>query len=326
MAAVTPRESVRRRIEVRGIVQGVGFRPFVYRLARDLALDGWVRNDAAGVTIEVQGEAARIETLARSVRDDAPVQARVDSVALCECAPEDAATGFAILESGGGRAGTAIGPDSAICADCLAELFDPDNRRYRYAFINCTGCGPRYTITHRMPYDRSTTSMAAFAQCAPCLAEYRSPLDRRFHAEPNACAACGPRLAFLDASGRPVGHVDPIAETLARIARGEIVAVKGLGGFHLACDARNARAVARLRERKAREEKPFAVMLANVASARDVGRDDAAGRGHARVRRTPDRAGPQARRLRRRACRGGAGTGVAGRHAPLHSHPLPAVP
>jgi hydrogenase maturation protein HypF len=268
MTSVTQRESVRRRIEVRGIVQGVGFRPFVYRLARDLALDGWVRNDAAGVTIEVQGEAARIETLARSVRDEAPAQARVDSVALSECAPEVDAAGFAILESGGGRAGTAIGADSAICADCLEELFDPGNRRHRYAFINCTSCGPRYTITHRMPYDRTTTSMATFAQCAPCVAEYRSPLDRRFHAEPNACAACGPRLAFLDASGRPVAHVDPIAETLARIARGEIIAVKGLGGFHLACDARNARAVARLRERKAREEKPFAVMLANVASAR----------------------------------------------------------
>jgi hydrogenase maturation protein HypF len=269
MATVTPRESVRRRIEVRGIVQGVGFRPFVYRLARDLALDGWVRNDAAGVTIEVQGEAASIETLARSVRDQAPTRARIDSVALCECAPENDAAGFAILESGGGRAGTAIGPDSALCADCLEELFDPENRRHRYAFINCTGCGPRYTITHRMPYDRSTTSMAAFAQCAPCLTEYLSPLDRRFHAEPNACASCGPRLAFLDAAGQPVGHVDPISETLARIARGEIVAVKGLGGFHLACDARNARAVARLRERKAREEKPFAVMLANVASARE---------------------------------------------------------
>jgi len=268
MAAAMHRESIRRRIEVRGIVQGVGFRPFVYRLAHDLALDGWVRNDAAGVTIEVQGEADRIEALARSVREEAPAQARVDSVAQVECVPEDGAAGFAILESGGGRAGTAIGPDSAICADCLAELLDPENRRYRYAFINCTGCGPRYTITHRLPYDRSTTSMAGFAQCVPCLTEYRSSLDRRFHAEPNACAACGPQLAFLDASGKVLGGVDPIAATLARIARGEIVAVKGLGGFHLACDARNAGAVARLRERKAREEKPFAVMAANVASAR----------------------------------------------------------
>ena len=268
MAATMHRESVRRRIEVRGIVQGVGFRPFVYRLARDLALDGWVRNDAAGVTIEVQGDAVCIETLARSVREEAPAQARVDSVAQVECVPEDGAVGFAILESGGGRAGTAIGPDSAICPDCLAELFDSANRRYRYAFINCTGCGPRYTITHRLPYDRSMTSMAGFAQCAPCLTEYCSPPDRRFHAEPNACAACGPQLALLDAGGRSIPCADPIAETRVRLARGEIVAVKGLGGFHLACDARNAGAVARLRERKAREEKPFAVMVANVASAK----------------------------------------------------------
>ena len=182
-------------------------------------------------------------------------------------------------------------------------MFDPGNRRYRYAFTNCTDCGPRYTITHRLPYDRSMTSMAAFAQCAPCLGEYRSPLDRRFHAEPNACAACGPRLDFLDASGRRVAQVDPIAETLARIARGDIVAIKGLGGFHLACDARNAEAVARLRARKAREEKPFAVMVANVASARHWVGHDAAGRGDARVAGTRHRAAAQARRLRRRASR-----------------------
>jgi hydrogenase maturation protein HypF len=268
MATVAPSLTVRRRLEVRGIVQGVGFRPFVYRLARDLALDGWVRNDAAGVTIEVQGDAARIERLATCMRELAPALARVDSVAQRECAPEEAAAGFAILESGGGRAATAIGPDSAICADCLTELFDPSNRRYRYVFINCTCCGPRYTITRALPYDRSMTSMAAFAQCGPCLAEYRSPLDRRFHAEPNACPACGPQLALLDATGRPVEGIDPVAETIARLARGDVVAIKGLGGFHLACDAHNAEAVARLRTRKSRDEKPFAVMVANVASAR----------------------------------------------------------
>src|SRR5450432_3081903 len=244
---------VRRRLEVRGIVQGVGFRPFVYRLARDLALDGWVSNDAAGVTIEVGGEAARIECLARGLRDQAPSLARVDSVALRECAPERVGPGFAIRESGGGCAATSIGPDSAICGDCLREMLDPG--------------GPRYTITRSLPYDRATTSMAAFAQCAPCLGEYRSPRDRRFHAEPNACPECGPQLAFLDARGQRVADIDPVAETVARLQRGEIVAVKGLGGFHLACDARDEGAVARLRERKAREEKPFAVMVANVASA-----------------------------------------------------------
>jgi hydrogenase maturation protein HypF len=258
---------VRRRLEVRGIVQGVGFRPFVYRLARDLALDGWVRNDAAGVTIEVEGEAARIECLARGLREQAPSLARVDSVALRECTPERTASGFVILESGGGRTVTAIGPDSAICGDCLREMFDPGDRRYRYAFINCTNCGPRYTITRRLPYDRAMTSMAAFTQCAACLGEYRSPLDRRYHAEPNACPDCGPQLAFLDAHGQRVADIDPVVEAVARLQRGGIVAVKGLGGFHLACDARNADAVAQLRARKAREEKPFAVMVANVASA-----------------------------------------------------------
>ncbi len=268
METLLQRASIRRRLEVRGIVQGVGFRPFVYRLARELALDGWVRNDAAGVIIEVQGDAASIEQLVRRVREHAPARARVDSVALSDCAPADQDGGFAILESGGGRATTAIGPDSAICADCLAEMLDPADRRYRYAFINCTGCGPRYTITRRLPYDRSTTSMAAFALCNRCEHEYRSPLDRRFHAEPNACPDCGPQLACLDARGIPVPEADPIAATLARLRRGEVVAIKGLGGFHLACDARNADAVAHLRARKGREEKPFAVMVANVASAR----------------------------------------------------------
>src|SRR5664279_2052189 len=214
MATLAHRGTIRRRLEVRGIVQGVGFRPFVYRLARDLALDGWVRNDAAGVTIEVQGDAGRIDRLATSVREMAPALARVDSVASRDCATEDAANGFAILESGGGRAATAIGPDSAICADCLAELFDPANRRHRHAFINCTSCGPRYTITRELPYDRSMTSMAAFAQCEPCLGEYRSPLDRRFHAEPNACPVCGPELALLNAAGAPVPGVDPVTETV----------------------------------------------------------------------------------------------------------------
>jgi hydrogenase maturation protein HypF len=258
---------VRQRLEVRGIVQGVGFRPFVYRLARELGLDGWVRNDASGVTLEVQGDPAAVERMAGRLRDEAPAQARVDSVARSECAPVARGSGFAIVDSVGGRAATAIGPDSAICGDCLREMFDSRDRRYRYAFTNCTHCGPRYTITRRLPYDRATTSMAAFAQCPLCLAEYRSPLDRRFHAEPNACPACGPTLAFLDALGHPVPGVDPVVAAVANLRQGGIVAIKGLGGFHLACDARDAAAVARLRERKARDEKPFAVMMRNVESA-----------------------------------------------------------
>ena len=257
---------VRQRLEVRGIVQGVGFRPFVYRLARELGLDGWVRNDAAGVTVEVQGDQATIERLARRLRDEAPAHARVDSVAILACNPGARGGGFAIVDSAGGHAATAIGPDSATCVDCLREMFDPHDRRYRYAFTNCTHCGPRYTITRRLPYDRATTSMAAFTQCPLCLAEYRSPLDRRFHAEPNACPACGPQLAFRDAGGRPVPTADPVAAAVAQLRRGGIVAIKGLGGFHLACDARDAAAVARLRMRKARDEKPFAVMAVNAIS------------------------------------------------------------
>ena len=262
---VTTPRTARTRIEVRGIVQGVGFRPFVYRLANALALDGFVRNDGAGVTIEVQGDPSAIAAMARRIAGDAPPRARVDSIAMRDSAMRNG-TGFAIVDSEPGRARTAIGPDTAICVDCLRELCDPQDRRYRYAFINCTHCGPRYTITRALPYDRSTTSMSAFAQCSACLREYRSPLNRRFHAEPNACPECGPRLTLLDADGNVAQYDDPIAATIARIGRGEVVAIKGLGGFHLACDARNDAAVATLRARKVREEKPFAIMAASVAS------------------------------------------------------------
>ena len=260
-----PAPATRRRFDVQGVVQGVGFRPFVYRLAHKLALAGWVNNDGAGVTIEVEGDPSRIDEMKRRLTRDAPPLARIERIAEHECALR-AEAGFAIRESVRSHATTAIGPDSAICSDCLAELFDPGDRRYRYAFINCTHCGPRYTITRSLPYDRAMTSMAPFRQCRECAAEYRNPLHRRFHAEPNACPRCGPQLGLVDATGRAIECVDPIAETVARLREGEIVAIKGLGGFHLACDARNGEAVARLRARKAREEKPFAVMAANAAS------------------------------------------------------------
>lgn len=259
---------VRRRIRVRGVVQGVGFRPFVYRLARELGLVGWVRNDAAGVEIEVQGAAGDVGALLRRLHSDAPPLARVDALNEQACLPHPEADGFLIADSGGGVNRTAIGHDTAVCADCLAEMFDLRDRRYRYAFINCTQCGPRYTLTRSLPYDRATTSMARFAQCPQCLAEYTAPQDRRFHAEPNACPVCGPRLSLRAADGRPIEADDVIAQTVRLLRAGRIVATKGIGGFHLACDARNAAAMRRLRSRKAREEKPFAVMMAGLASAR----------------------------------------------------------
>jgi hydrogenase maturation protein HypF len=257
--------AARRAIRVRGAVQGVGFRPFVWRLANELRLDGFVRNDAEGVAIEVQGDAGTLERFVDRLAGEAPGLARIDAIEARE-APPLTGSGFAIEPSVGGRARTGVAADAAVCADCLAELFDPVDRRHRYPFINCTQCGPRYTITGRLPYDRPNTSMRAFALCAPCETEYRDPATRRFHAQPNACPTCGPRLALHDAGGTPIDEGDVIAASLARLARGEILAVKGLGGYHLVCDARDSDTVARMRLRKAREEKPFAVMVAGAAS------------------------------------------------------------
>jgi hydrogenase maturation protein HypF len=258
--------TLRLHIRVRGQVQGVGFRPFVYRLARELALAGWVRNDAQGVEVEVQGSREAVHQFLARLRSDAPALARVAAVQAQQVPPREESTAFAIAESRGGPVATAVTPDAAICADCLAELFDPRNRRYRYPFINCTQCGPRYTITRALPYDRPQTSMAEFEQCPACQAEYDDPASRRFHAQPNACPACGPRVWLTDSAGDPERSDDVPADMVARLKRGEVLAVKGLGGFHLACDARSYKAVARLRTSKQREEKPFAVMLANAAS------------------------------------------------------------
>jgi len=257
---------IAQRIRVTGVVQGVGFRPFVWRLAHELALSGWVRNDAQGVDILAEGSAENLDLVLRRLRHEAPPLARVDSVDSRMTEPTGCG-GFAILDSLPGKVSTAIGHDTATCTACLDELFDPDGRRWRHAFITCTHCGPRYTVTSRLPYDRPQTTLAPFSLCTACEREYTDPGDRRFHAETTCCPACGPHLALLDALGHPGEMADPIAATLERLRRGEIVAIKGLGGFHLVCDARNAAAVARLRERKAREEKPFAVLLANVASA-----------------------------------------------------------
>jgi hydrogenase maturation protein HypF len=253
-----------QHIRVTGIVQGVGFRPFVWRLAQQLGLTGWVRNDAQGVEILAQGGQSALSEMLVRLRTDAPPLARVDSVQAQDLVAEPFAA-FSIIASQSGQAATAIGPDVAVCDECLAELFDPSSRRHRHAFITCTHCGPRFTVTRALPYDRPQTSMAAFPLCPACSSEYTAPADRRFHAETTCCPQCGPRLNLSDAQGQTLTG-DPITQTLRLLQSGGIVAIKGLGGFHLACDARKADAVARLRFRKNREAKPFAVMLANVAS------------------------------------------------------------
>ena len=259
-------ERVRTRILVRGAVQGVGFRPFVHREATALGLAGWVINSSAGVVIEAEGDPERIAALVRNIRESPPANSTIDSVETCAIAAhwDDR---FEIRVSDAAGVCTAqVLPDFATCADCLAELFDPADRRYRYPFINCTHCGPRYSIIEDIPYDRARTSMRRFEMCQACRAEYDNPVDRRFHAEPNACADCGPRIALRNASGAVLCRDDDaLTAAAAALRAGSIVAVKGIGGFHFLVDARDEAAVRRLRTRKRREEKPFAVMFPSLA-------------------------------------------------------------
>ncbi len=258
---------VRRQIEVSGIVQGVGFRPYVYRLATERHLSGNISNTSSGVTIEIQGPAPAVEDFVARLPREAPPLARITDVSVLEL-PCSAEREFRIVASRRGEAvQTLISPDVAICDDCLRELFDRRDRRYHYPFINCTNCGPRFTIVRDIPYDRPHTSMSVFPMCPACRAEYEDPLNRRFHAQPNACWDCGPQVELWDRRGHKIGRRDPIAEAANAIAAGLIVAVKGLGGFHLAADATNPAAAALLRQRKRRVEKPFAVMVRNLETA-----------------------------------------------------------
>ncbi|MBS0599939.1 MAG: carbamoyltransferase HypF [Proteobacteria bacterium] len=270
--------TARLALQVRGLVQGVGLRPWIWRLAHEHGLAGWVRNDGDGVAIEVQGPAPAL-ALFRAALAVPPPLARLDAIEAQTLAPLAGSDGFAILDSGRGPVRTGIGADTAVCADCLAETFDPAGRRWRYPFTTCTHCGPRYTIAAKLPWDRPNTALAGFALCASCREEYENPADRRFHAEALACPACGPRLRLQRPDGsRAEVDGDPLAATLALFRAGGIVAVKGLGGFHLMCDARNAAAVAGLRRRKRRPGKPFALLAANPASLAGLVSTDAPAR------------------------------------------------
>lgn len=259
---------VRLRLRLRGRVQGVGFRPFVYRTAQFMSLSGWVRNDAQGVLLEVQGPSASVQAFKSAVISAAPSPAHVDDWRE-EICPLQAETGFEIVTSQSqGQATATILPEVATCADCLREIDDPRNRRFQYPFTNCTQCGPRFTIVQSLPYDRPNTTMSKFVMCPDCRREYDDPLDRRFHAQPNACPVCGPRLRLVDSRLNDIGaEKTAISDAADYVQRGSVVAVQGLGGFHLVVDATNETAVQTLRRRKHRWEKPLAVMVNSVDQA-----------------------------------------------------------
>ena len=306
MSSITDSAIERRRIVIQGIVQGVGFRPFVYGQALYWGLAGFVLNDSGGVTIEVEGTAESLNGFQQTLQENAPPLARIDTLIAEPIVPHYDST-FSIVESQGGAERQAlISPDTATCDDCLHELFDAANRRHRYPFINCTNCGPRFTIIQDVPYDRDKTTMRVFPMCRECQSEYENPLDRRFHAQPNACPVCGPRVHLLDRAGNihissqinthveerkreadqsAAGEInrplrvdgvetmtdgDPITEAAEMLAAGAILAIKGLGGYHLACDALNDEAVRRLRHRKHREAKPFALMVPDIETVRKL--------------------------------------------------------
>jgi len=261
----------RVRMHVTGQVQGVGFRPYVYRLARSMGLTGFVLNDPGGATVEVQGPGGEVEAFARRLPAELPPLARIRNCVTIPAGVVEAEGAFEIRPSTGGELIDAqVTVDTATCADCLRELADPEDPRYRYPFINCTNCGPRYTITERIPYDRPNTTMAEFDMCPLCAREYADPADRRFHAQPIACPACGPHVWLVDGRGDHIAADDPIAAAAEMIRHGKIVALKGLGGFHIACRADDEHVVGRLRRRKHRDAKPFALMVRDLDQARQL--------------------------------------------------------
>ncbi|WP_374022103.1 carbamoyltransferase HypF [Mycobacterium sp. HNNTM2301] len=263
-------DDIRQRFTVTGVVQGVGFRPFVHRIATELGLSGFVGNDSGAVFLEVQGQRSRLAEFGRRLSAEAPPLARISDVTVHELAT-DAGCGreFRIVTSRAAPGGTTpIPPDISVCDDCVAELFDPRDRRYRHPFVTCTNCGPRFTIIRGLPYDRPSTTMAGFAMCARCAAEYHDPADRRFHAQPIACPDCGPSLWFSSVSGRVDGVDAALAATQRALAASDVVAIKGVGGYHLACGAADDTAVTALRARKARGAKPFAMLVRDLDVAR----------------------------------------------------------
>mgnify|MGYP002030412385 FL=1 len=266
----------RRQFRIQGQVQGVGFRPFVFRLACDLGLSGFVRNEPQGVLVQVQGDLASVQRFTVCIKEDRPTLASYDSLTFQDMAPREELSGqpFEILASvqrhrSRQKTNKTVTVDTAICPDCLAEMRDPDNKRYRYGLINCTNCGPRFSIITDVPYDRPNTSMANFRMCLPCMQEYTNPRDRRFHAQPTACHDCGPQVSLVDPQGQPI-EGDPYLKAAAMLAAGRIVAIKGIGGFHLAVRADDAQAVKRLRTLKHREHKPFALLCRDLDVASDL--------------------------------------------------------
>src|SRR6476661_4760445 len=265
----------RIRIVVRGAVQGVGFRPFVFRLATELQLEGWVLNSVQGVFIEGEGPRDSLNRFLLRLEKERPPRAAIQSFESSFLDPVNY-TGFEIRQSQeSGRKTALILPDIATCADCVSEIFDPTDRRFGYPFTNCTNCGPRFTIIRDIPYDRPFTTMAAFEMCQTCLAEYHDPTDRRFHAQPNACSECGPGLSLVQSGGSfsdikfatGASSLSILAQVRGLLHEGQIIAIRGMGGFHLACDASNAKALTRLHQRKRRSYKPFAVMVPDIGVA-----------------------------------------------------------